>query len=210
MRIKKNKSRSYIEEWDSALRRLMRVAYNIFIKYGFLYDFYAEVLSDKQKNNDSEEVLRGSFRMHLTAIEKKYVLTKFLCIKFINSSIYIHECMNKHLLPFTHEYDQDLDYVFWPDLASILYSILSTTWMNENEYIKLLIQVWNIFILFLNDISSVKSPSKTLSLSLVEMVWSELLKSHKPQYLKIINCANLDGSKFRDPKPHRQNYKELH
>ena len=30
-------------------QRLMRVAYNSFIKYGFSYDFYAEVLSDKQK-----------------------------------------------------------------------------------------------------------------------------------------------------------------
>ncbi|RNA18016.1 transposase -like protein, partial [Brachionus plicatilis] len=56
----------------------------------------------------------------------------FLCVKFINSSIYIHECSNKRLLPFIHEYHQDLDYVFWSDLASAHYSILSTIWMNEN------------------------------------------------------------------------------
>ena len=50
----------------------------------------------------------------------------------INSSIYIDECLNKRLLPFIHEYHKDLDYVFWPDLASAHYSMESTTWMNEN------------------------------------------------------------------------------
>jgi transposase len=50
----------------------------------------------------------------------------------INSSIYIDECLNKRLLPFIHEYHEDLDYVFWPDLASAHYSMVSTTWMNKN------------------------------------------------------------------------------
>jgi len=50
----------------------------------------------------------------------------------INSSIYIDECLNKRLLPFIHEHHQDLDYIFWPDLASAHYSMESTTRMNEN------------------------------------------------------------------------------
>ncbi|RNA10630.1 glucosylceramidase 4 [Brachionus plicatilis] len=60
------------------------------------------------------------------------VFFRFLCVKFINSSIYIHEWLNKRHLPFKHENHQDLGYIFWPDLASAHYSILSTSWMNEN------------------------------------------------------------------------------
>ncbi|RNA10957.1 glucosylceramidase 4 [Brachionus plicatilis] len=31
-----------------------------------------------------------------------------------------------------HEYHQNLEYIFWTDLAPAHYSIQSTTWMNEN------------------------------------------------------------------------------
>ncbi|RNA21625.1 glucosylceramidase 4 [Brachionus plicatilis] len=60
------------------------------------------------------------------------VFFRFLCVKFINSNIFIHGCLNKRLLPFIHDFHQDLDYVFWPDLASAQYSFLCTKWMNEN------------------------------------------------------------------------------
>ncbi|RNA02406.1 hypothetical protein BpHYR1_037805 [Brachionus plicatilis] len=61
-------------------------------------------------------------------VEKKLikVFFRFLCVKFINSFIYIHECLNERLFPFIHEYHQDLDYIFWPDSASSHYSILRT------------------------------------------------------------------------------------
>ena len=49
----------------------------------------------------------------------------------IKSNIYI-ECLAKKLLPFIHKYHSDLNYVFWPDLASSHYSKETVAWMNKN------------------------------------------------------------------------------
>ena len=50
----------------------------------------------------------------------------------IKSDIYINECLEKRLLPFIHEYHQDLNYMFWPDLASAHYSAATVGWMDQN------------------------------------------------------------------------------
>ena len=50
----------------------------------------------------------------------------------INSEIYINECLKKRLLPFIREYHQDLNYIFWPDLASAHYSAATVGWMEQN------------------------------------------------------------------------------
>lgn len=50
----------------------------------------------------------------------------------INSDIYIEECLKKKLLPFIHEFHQDLNYIFWPDLASAHYSKATVDWMEKN------------------------------------------------------------------------------
>ncbi|XP_065658544.1 uncharacterized protein LOC136083064 [Hydra vulgaris] len=54
----------------------------------------------------------------------------------INSSIYINECLEKRLLPFIHKYHGDFNYLFWPDLASLLahYSKDSLNWMDQYVY----------------------------------------------------------------------------
>lgn len=49
----------------------------------------------------------------------------------INRKLYIDECLEKRLLPFIHKHHSDLNYLFWPDLASAHYSRDSTAWMNE-------------------------------------------------------------------------------
>ena len=38
----------------------------------------------------------------------------------------------KKLLPFIYEYHGDLNYIFWPDLASAHYSSMTVQWMQEN------------------------------------------------------------------------------
>ena len=48
----------------------------------------------------------------------------------INSDIYISECLEKKLLPFIREHHQDLNYIFWPDLASAHYSKATVAWMD--------------------------------------------------------------------------------
>ena len=50
----------------------------------------------------------------------------------INSNILIDEILNKRLLPLIQKYHRNFDYVFWPDLASVHYSIDCITWLNEN------------------------------------------------------------------------------
>jgi hypothetical protein len=50
----------------------------------------------------------------------------------INSDIYIKECLEKKLLPFIHEHHQDLNYIFWPDLANAHYSKATVKWMDQN------------------------------------------------------------------------------
>jgi hypothetical protein len=50
----------------------------------------------------------------------------------INSDIYINECLNERLLPFIHKYHQDMNYIFWPDLASAHYSKATLEWMKQN------------------------------------------------------------------------------
>ena len=40
--------------------------------------------------------------------------------------------MAKRLLPFIHEYHPDLNYIFWPDLASSHYSAATVGWMSQN------------------------------------------------------------------------------
>lgn len=50
----------------------------------------------------------------------------------INSEIYVKECLTKRLVPFIREYHSDLNYVFWPDLASSHYSKDTVAWMDKN------------------------------------------------------------------------------
>ena len=50
----------------------------------------------------------------------------------INSDIYIKECLEKRLLPFIREHHKDLNYIFWPDLASAHYSTATVEWMDQN------------------------------------------------------------------------------
>ena len=52
----------------------------------------------------------------------------------INSNIYINECLIPRLLPFTHKYHSDFNYLFWPDLAGAHYSKERTAWVDENLY----------------------------------------------------------------------------
>lgn len=49
---------------------------------------------------------------------------------YINSEIYIKECLKKRLLPFLMKHDQKL--LFWPDLASCHYSGTVKKWYEEN------------------------------------------------------------------------------
>ena len=50
----------------------------------------------------------------------------------IKSDICINEDLEKRLLPFIHEYHQDLNYMFWPNLASAHYSAATVGWMDKN------------------------------------------------------------------------------
>jgi hypothetical protein len=50
----------------------------------------------------------------------------------ISSDIYINECLNERLLPFIHKYHQDMNYIYWPDLASARYSKATIEWMKQN------------------------------------------------------------------------------
>ena len=52
----------------------------------------------------------------------------------INSDIYISECLQKRLIPFLHKYHTDLNYIFWPDLASAHYAKVTVDWMTHNIY----------------------------------------------------------------------------
>ncbi|XP_065652827.1 uncharacterized protein LOC136080143 [Hydra vulgaris] len=52
----------------------------------------------------------------------------------INSSTYINECLEKRLFPFIHKYHGDLNYLFWPDLASSHYSKDSLNWIDQYVY----------------------------------------------------------------------------
>jgi transposase len=49
----------------------------------------------------------------------------------INSEVYI-DILKNYLLPFIHKHHSDLNYQFWPDLASAHYSKETIAWMNEN------------------------------------------------------------------------------
>ena len=48
----------------------------------------------------------------------------------INTSIYINQCLGKRL-PFILKYYSDLNYLFWPNLASSDYSKDSLNWMDQ-------------------------------------------------------------------------------
>ena len=50
----------------------------------------------------------------------------------IKSNLYINECLQKKLLPFIKKYHSNVNYVFWPDLASSHYSKQTVAWMSEN------------------------------------------------------------------------------
>ena len=49
----------------------------------------------------------------------------------IKSEIYIKECLEERLLPFIDKYHDDLNYIFWPDLASVHRAKEAISWMNE-------------------------------------------------------------------------------
>lgn len=50
----------------------------------------------------------------------------------INQDIYLNECLVKRLMPFIHEHHSDVNYIFWPDLASSHYANKVVSWMDEN------------------------------------------------------------------------------
>jgi hypothetical protein len=51
----------------------------------------------------------------------------------INSDTYIR-CLKKRLIPFIQQHHEDLNYVFWPDLAPAHYSNETVKWMEDNVH----------------------------------------------------------------------------
>ena len=50
----------------------------------------------------------------------------------ISSDVYINEFLEQRLIPFIEKHHNDLNYIFWPDLASAHRSKVAISWMSQN------------------------------------------------------------------------------
>jgi transposase len=51
----------------------------------------------------------------------------------LSSTIYVNECLKKHLVPFLSTAYPSGHYIFWPDLASCHYASATLEWLNNNK-----------------------------------------------------------------------------